>query len=186
MLNTKYFIQKDRGGQTQVVQQNPEALGSAWLVKTISFVKDADAEMNALDKFNPKDTAIVQDEFKTTIPFMPEYDTTSSIKLIKNDNDVITYEFNSTKNQFAVFSEIYYKNGWKAYANGKALPIAKVNYVLRGLALAPGKYTVEFKFEPEQYLKGKKLTGIFSLLLGLIVIAGLGWILFSWLKKKNK
>jgi hypothetical protein len=184
MLNVKYFIQKN-GGLTQNVQQNPGALGSAWLVKNIQFVKDADAEMKALDNFNPKDTAFVQDAFKTAVPFMPEADSTAGIKLVKNDNDIITYEFSSTKNQFAVFSEIYYKAGWKAFANGKELPIAKVNYVLRGLALTPGKYTVEFKFEPQGYLTGKKLTGIFSLIMGLLLFGGIGWGLYSVYKKSQ-
>ncbi len=185
MLNTKYFIQKDRSGLTQAYQQNPGALGSAWLVKNISFVKDADAEMKALDNFNPKDTAIVQESFKTSIPFTPDYDSAATIKLLKNDNDIVTYEFNGSKNQFAVFSEIYYKAGWKAFANGKELPIVKVNYVLRGLALAPGKYNIEFRFEPQGQLTGKKLTGIFSLILGLLIIAGIGWGIFTQVKKNK-
>ncbi len=185
MLNTKYFIQKDRNGLTQAYQQNTGALGSAWLVKNITFVKDADAEMKALDNFNPKDTAFVQDAYKTAVPFMPEFDSTASIKLVKNDNDVITYEFNGSKNQFAVFSEIYYKAGWKAFANGKELPIVRVNYVLRGLALAPGKYNIEFKFEPQDYLTGHRLTGIFSLILGLLILAGIGWGIFTQVKKKQ-
>ena len=139
MLNTKYFIQKDGAGLTQAYQPNPGALGSAWLVKTIHFVKDADAEMKALDNFNPKDTAIIQDAFKNAVPFTPDYDSTATIKLLKNDNDIITYEFNGSKNQFAVFSEVYYKSGWKAFANGKELPIAKVNYVLRGGGISTGQ-----------------------------------------------
>jgi len=185
MLNTRYFIQKDRNGATQAVQPNTGALGSAWLIKNIVFVKDADAEMKALDNFNPRDTAFVQDAFKTAIPFMPDFDSAAAIKLIKNDNDIVTYEFNGAKNQFAVFSEIFYKSGWKAYANGKELPVAKVNYVLRGLALAPGKYTVEFKFEPEGYLTGKKYGGIASLLLGLIILSLL-YVVFAAYKKNNK
>ena len=185
MLNTRYFIQKDRNGATQAVQPNTGALGSAWLVKHIVFVKNADAEMQALDNFNPADTAFIQEAFKSAVPFMPDFDSAASIKLIKNDNDIVTYEFNGAKNQFAVFSEIFYKSGWKAYVNGKQLPIAKVNYVLRGLALVPGKYTVEFKFEPEGYLAGKKYGGIASLLLGLITLSLL-YLAFAAYKKNNK
>jgi uncharacterized SAM-binding protein YcdF (DUF218 family) len=184
MLNTKYFIQKDRNGATQQVQLNDGALGSCWLVKNIVFVKNADAEMAALDNFNPKDTAFVQDTFKAAVPFLPEYDSTASIKLIKNDNDIVTYEFSAAKNQFAVFSEIFYKAGWKAYANGKVLPIAKTNYVLRGVALAPGKYTIEFKFEPEAYLAGKKYGGITSILLALSLLSLL-YLVYSRYKKNN-
>jgi Bacterial membrane protein YfhO len=184
MLNTKYFIQKDRYGVTQQVQKNDSALGNCWLVKKLVFVKNADEEMKALDHFNPQDTAFVQDAFKNAVPFEPVYDSAASIKLVKNDNDVVTYEFNGANNQFAVFSEIFYKSGWKAYVNAKELPIAKVNYVLRGLALVPGKYTVEFKFEPEGYLAGHKYGGIASLLLGITVLSLLYLLFIEY--KKNK
>ncbi len=157
MLNAKYLIQKDRAGVTQQYQKNEDALGPCWLVKQVVFVKDADAEMKALDNFNPKDTAFVQDAFKAAIPFMPQADSTATVKLVKNDNDKITYSFNAASNQFAVFSEIYYKAGWKAFVDGKESPIVKVNYVLRGLAVPAGKHDIEFRFEPQDYFMGKKL-----------------------------
>ncbi len=171
MLNVKYFIQKDRNGATQKYQKNEGALGSCWLVKKIIFVKDADAEMKALDRFTPQDTAYVQEAFRNAVPFEPNFDSTASIKLLNNDNDIVTYQFSATKNQFAVFSEIFYQSGWKAYVNNKALPIAKTDYVLRGLALAPGNYTVTFKFEPEGYLAGKKYGNIAGILLVLVIVS---------------
>lgn len=173
MLNTKYFIQKDGNGQTQNYQKNEGALGTCWLVKNIQFVKDAAAEMKALDNFNPKDTAIVQEDFKTSVPFMPEADSTAAISLVKNDNDVVTYSFNAAANQFAVFSEVYYKSGWKAYIDGKEAPIVKVNYVLRGLAVSAGKHEIKFEFKPGGYYTGKKLTSIFSIILLVILAAGI-------------
>jgi hypothetical protein len=158
MLNTKYLIQKDGAGITQQMQKNDSALGPCWLVKQLVFVKNADEEMKALDKFNPKDTAFVQESFKPQVASMPQADTSASIHLVKNDNDIITYNFNSATNQFAVFSEIYYPSGWKAFIDGKESPIIKVNYVLRGLPLAPGKHTIEFRFEPQGLMTGKKIS----------------------------
>ena len=147
MLNTKYFIQKDRSNQTQAYQKNDSALGNCWLVKNIQYVKDANAEMNSLGNFNPADTAVVQDIFKSSIPFeQPTYDSSATVALIKNDNDLVTYTFDAARPQFAVFSEIYYKNGWKAYIDGKEVSIVKVNYVLRGLAVPAGKHDIKFEF----------------------------------------
>ena len=68
----------------------------------------------------------------------------------------MTYTFNAASNQFAVFSEIYYKSGWKAYIDGKEAPIVKVNYVLRGLAVPAGKHDIKFEFKPQGYYTGKK------------------------------
>jgi Bacterial membrane protein YfhO len=173
MLNIKYFIRKDRNGQTETYQKNDSALGNCWLVKNIQYVKDANAEMNSLGNFNPADTAVVQDTFKSSIPFEPVYDSSASIALVKNDNDVVTYTFNAASNQFAVFSEVYYKSGWKAYIDGKEAPIVKVNYVLRGLAVPAGKHDIKFEFKPQGYYKGKSLTSIFSIVLLVILAIGI-------------
>jgi Co/Zn/Cd efflux system component len=181
MLNTKYIIQKGRlseGGPvvTANVQQNPGALGSAWFVKNINFVKDAEAEMKALDSFDAKQTAFVQEQFKSSISIPLDYDTSAAIKLIKNDNDYIEYQSTSNKNAFAVFSEVYYKAGWKAYVDGKEQTIIKTNYALRGLALAAGTHKIEFKFLPEGTLMGKKYGSIITILLGLMLLSLIGYI----------
>lgn len=184
MLNAKYFIQKDpRSGLTQSYQRNDQALGPCWLVKDIRFVKDANEEMAALDNFNPKDTAIVQESFRSSIPFMPVPDSLATLRLIKNDNDVITYTFNATTNQFAVFSEVFYDAGWKAWIDGKEAPIVKVNYVLRGLAVPAGQHEIVFRFEPQAYSKGKKLTSVFSIiLLALLAVS----IFMEWRRTKQQ
>ena len=182
MLNTKYLIRKDRNGQTEAYQKNDSALGNCWLVKSIQYVKDANAEMNSLGNFNPADTAVVQDTFKTSIPFEPVYDSTATIALVKNDNDVVTYAFNAASNQFAVFSEVYYKAGWKAYIGGKEAPIVKVNYVLRGLAVPAGKHDIKFEFKPEGYYKGKTITSIFSIIMLVVLATG---IFMEWRNRKE-
>ena len=148
-------------------------MGNCWLVKKIQYVKDANAEMNSLGNFNPADTAVIQDTFRTSIPFEPVYDSTATIALVKNDNDVVTYTFNAATNQFAVFSEVYYKRGWKAYIDGKEAPIVKVNYVLRGLAVPAGKHDIRFEFKPQGYYKGKSVTSVFSIVLLVILAIGI-------------
>jgi len=183
MLNTKYFIQKDpRSGQTVAYMRNESALGNCWFVKGIRYVKDAREEMNALENFNPKDTAIVQESLRNLIPFEPQPDSAATIQLVKNENDIVTYTSSSTANQFAVFSEVYYPSGWKAFVDGKETPIIKVNYVLRGLALPAGKHNIVFKFEPMGYYKGRKLTSIFSIVLLLILAGG---IFMQWRSDKK-
>ena len=182
MLNTKYFIQKNRDGQTEAYQKNDSALGNCWLVKNIQYVKDANAEMNSLGNYNPADTAVVQDIFKSSIPFEPVADSTAAITLVKNDNDIVTYTFNAASNQFAVFSEVYYKSGWKAYIDGKEAPIVKVNYVLRGLPVPAGKHDIKFEFKPQGYYKGRSITSIFSIILLIVFAAG---IFMEWRSRKE-
>ncbi len=173
MLNTKYFIVSDRASRQPVAQINPGALGPAWLVKAIRFVNNADEEMNALNSFNPRDTAIIDKREQAKIPFQPQFDPAASIRLLENRNDVIRYAFNAAANQFAVFSEIYYPRGWKAFIDGKEAPIVKVNYVLRGLAIPAGNHTIEFRFEPASYKTGNTISIVTGILSWLILLATL-------------
>lgn len=180
MLNTKYIITSDSTGRPYA-QRNPGALGSCWLVKNIRYVKDEREEMNALNDFDPKETAIVQVSFKSAIPFTPQWDSVATVQLVKNDNDIINYSFNASYNQFAVFSEVYYDRGWKALLDGKESPIAKVNYVLRGLAVPSGKHSIEFRFEPASFKLGSRITGISQLIMLGVFLLG---IFFEFRKPK--
>lgn len=174
MLNTKYVVRKDEHGATTAVQQNPGALGNVWFVKSLHVVPNAIAEMKALDNFNPKDTAVVQQTYVNKLGNLPlAYPGEGTIRLVKNDNDIATYSSSTAANEFAVFSEVYYEAGWKAFIDNKEVPIAKVDYVLRGLAIPAGNHQIVFKFEPQGFLKGKKLTSIFSIILVLLLISGI-------------
>jgi hypothetical protein len=183
MLNAKYFLQTDPQSRQKVVIQNPEAFGPAWLVKGIHYVAGPREEMSALDSMNVRDTAIVENSFKSSIPFAPQWDSAASITLVKNDNDKINYRFAAGSNQFVVFSEVYYKAGWKAFIDGKESPIVKVNYVLRGLAVPGGQHNIEFRFEPQGYYTGRSITTVASILLALILLAG---IYMEWRYSKPK
>jgi Bacterial membrane protein YfhO len=176
MLNTKYFIVSNPENQQAVAQLNSEALGPAWLIKTIKYVNNADEEMKALDQFNPRDTAIIDKREQSKIPFTPQFDSLASIRLVQNSNDKLTYEFNGGSNQFAVFSEVYYPRGWKAFIDGKEAPIARVNYVLRGLAIPAGKHAIELRFEPRSYYTGDTISTIVGIISILILLAGSWWL----------
>jgi hypothetical protein len=175
MLDTKYFIVP--GEQGPLVQQNPGAFGAAWLVKHVQFVKDAAAEMKALNTTSLYDTAVVQEAFRKDIGAEPKWDSTASIKLDQYSNDAITYSVNAASPQFAVLSEIYYSRGWNAYADGKPVPVVKANYALRGVGLPAGTRKLELKFEPTSYQTGKSLTSISSIIL-LLALAGALFSLF--------
>ncbi len=91
MLNTKYIIQQNPQNGQPVAVPNPDAFGAAWLVKNIHYVKDGNEEMKALDSINLKENAIVQEKYKSQVPTAPVYDSTASIKLVRNTNDAIVY-----------------------------------------------------------------------------------------------
>ena len=107
-------------------------------------------------------------------------DSLAQIKLVNYKPNQLKYISNNSKNGFAVFSEMYYKNGWKATIDGKDARIHNVNYVLRGLEISAGKHTIEFKFEPEVVKTGSTIALMSSI--GMLILIGAG----VYLERKKK
>lgn len=186
MLNTKYIIFSPGEGQPPVSQRNPGALGNAWFVNDIKWVKTADEEMAGLNapnigdtavpagSFNAATTAIVRDNFKKDIgEFTPGKDSAAYVKLAKYGLNNISYKSKNSREGFAVFSDIYYPKEWKAFIDGKETPIVRTNYVLRGVKIPAGEHTIDFKFESESIKKGGIVAMISSLLLFGLAIAAI-------------
>ena len=179
MLNVKYFIIPDNEGKEQM-QQNPNNNGNAWFIKDIKYVKSANEEIKALDSLNTKTTVVINEKSLTTsVSYSKELDSLATINLVKYSLNALTYDSNSTKDEFAVFSEIYYKNGWNAYIDGELKPHLNVNYVLRGLEIPAGKHSIEFRFEPKVIQTGSTISLLSYVFLLLIP---LGWFFYD----KNK
>jgi hypothetical protein len=170
MLNTKYIIVPDNKRQPAVFP-NPKALGNAWFVKDFNLVPNADAELSAIKKFRPQETAIINKKFEEDLKgFSPGRDTSDVIRLDHYAPNDLLYSYTSKNSGLAVFSEIYYPKGWNAYVDGKLSPHFQTDYVLRAMILPAGEHKVEFKFEPKIYRIGAKISLISSILLILIVI----------------
>ena len=171
MLNTKYFIQKGPGGMP-AAGQNPGACGNAWFVDKVQIVQNADEEINALDKFDPLETAFVDTKFSSDLAgYTGGKDSTSKIVLKTYAPNDLNYEYTAPKQQVAVFSEIYYQPGWVATVDGKETPIFRANYVLRAMLLPAGSHKVEMKFQPGSYYTGEKVALASSSLI-LLLFAG--------------
>ena len=179
MLNTKYFIIPGDNGEV-IAQQNPNANGNAWFVKNINYVQTADQEIRALDSTQTKNIAIVnENNIYKKINFSLAVDSLAYIKLTEYSLNSLTYETSSKFDEFSVFSEIYYKNGWKSYIDGELQPYTNVNYVLRGMEIPKGKHIIKFKFEPSVIKTGSIISLISYALMVLIPVS---W--FFYYKKK--
>lgn len=145
MLNTKYIIVSD-----SAAFPNPDALGNAWFVDTVSYVSTPVEEMKFLDNFNASTHAVADKKFEQAL---------GSVATPKSPGDTIfettyapnalTYHAQSQKGGLAVFSEIYFPWGWKATIDGNEAEIGRVNYVLRALKVPAGSHTIKFVFDPE-------------------------------------
>lgn len=165
MLNTKYLIVPDENRQP-VARLNPAALGNAWFVQNLQFVQNADEEILALDDFDPASTAIVRNDFSKHLEghlFKP--DSLASISLSEYQPNFLKYQYQTGTDQLAVFSEIYYPEGWLVRINGQQATPLRVNYVLRALAVPAGSGEIEFEFRPAAFYTGGKIAWAFSFIL---------------------
>lgn len=177
-FNIKYLIVGTEKGDIPIV--NPFHNGNAWFVKELKIVKNADEEINALGKVDTKNVAIANrdpDEHISKLMLKDENFVTDSLATIKLDvykpNHLI-YTSNNANNGFAVFSEIYYKNGWKVVIDGTPQgKIEKVDYTLRGMHIPKGKHTIEFKFEPQVVKTGSTIALFSSIGMLLVIIGGI-------------
>jgi uncharacterized membrane protein YfhO len=183
MLHTKYFIVPDAEGNPQV-QQNKEANGNVWFVKALIPVQNANEEIQALDTLNTKKEAVIlkNDYQKMAMQFPMQQDTMATIALVDYKVTSLTYNSKTETAQFAVFSEIFYKEGWSAYIDGELTPHFRVNYVLRGMKIPAGNHKIEFKFEPKVIQQGKTFSLISYALLVLIFV---GWFFYEHKRLKK-
>ncbi|MHA4810886.1 hypothetical protein ACX0G9_22455 [Flavitalea flava] len=100
-------------------------------------------------------------------------DSSATLQLIKNDNDEIAYRTDSRTARFAVFSEVYYNRGWRAWIDNLETPIIRTNYVLRGLVVPAGHHSIRFIFRPASYYLGRQLQSMATLILLLLIIGTL-------------
>ncbi|MEA3317450.1 MAG: YfhO family protein, partial [Bacteroidota bacterium] len=185
MLNTKYFIvpDKNRKGPAQV-QRNPNPLGNSWFVKKYKLVDDADAEIAALNNFNPKTEAIIDKRFDKILNKKSfTFDSTANITLAKYKPNNLIYNSSSKTEQLAVFSEIYYPKGWEAYIDGKAAKYVRANYILRAMIIPKGEHKIEWKFKPKSYFIGNKVSLATSSLLLLLFFGVVAYEIKLYLKK---
>jgi hypothetical protein len=169
MLNTRYLIIMSSNGPMPVM--NPNALGAAWFVDDYEVVEDADAEIIAIGDIDPSESLVVDRRFAAAVEgksFMA--DSSASITLEDYKPNHLTYKTNALTEQLAVFSEVYYPNGWYAYIDGEAVEHFRANWILRAMTIPAGSHTVEFKFDPGIYSKGEMISLASSILLLLLVL----------------
>jgi len=181
MLHAKYILFNGENGMEY--QENLDTNGNAWFVNRLVVAENPTQELTLLDSLQTKQEAVLsRSDFnallhkKQTLPV----DTTARIRLEKYALTTLEYRTKTQQPQVAVFSEMYYKDGWNAYIDGVKTPHFRVNYVLRAMEIPVGEHQITFVFEPKVIQYGKQLSLVSYLLL---IGVSLGWFLYEKKKK---
>ena len=182
MLNTRYFIINE-----QTAQRNPDALGNAWFVDSLTYVNNADEEMAFLDNFNPAVSAVADAQFKQQLGEAKAVQPGDTIYETSYAPNHLTYKSHSANGGLAVFSEVYFPWGWKVSVDGKPVEMGRVNYVLRALQLPAGDHEIDFKFAPDEVSKTQSWAKIAVIAIYLLLLLALNYAIFGdKFRKKEK
>lgn len=170
MLNARYIkVNESENG----VLRNPNAYGNAWFVSNIVEVKSADEEMKALDNLRPDSVAVIDiSKFQVS---KKQFARSGQIKMTAYQPNRLEYEYTADSEAFAVFSEVYYPEGWTATIDEQPAKFVRVNYILRGMELPQGKHKIVFTFQSKAYQTGSLITMISCVLVLLLSIGILGF-----------
>lgn len=170
MFNVRYLISQNPQNGAEQIQRRSTASGNAWFVNKVTFVKDNAQEMQAISSFDPAKEAFVHEEFKSKLNATRlGQPSNAEIKLVSYHPDTLKYESSSPNDAFAVFSEVYYDKGWKAYIDGEEVPIIRADYILRALQVPGGNHKIEFIFAPASM----RISSIISLIASIVLVLGL-------------
>ncbi|MCL2561448.1 MAG: YfhO family protein [Rikenellaceae bacterium] len=167
MLNVRYFIMTDEQGQPPVAVPNPDAFGAAWFVERVVVAENADEEIAALGVIDLSREAVVDRRFAHLLSpaATATVDSAAHITLVEFRPNYFRYEYATPYEATAVFSEIFYARGWRAYIDGVPAEHFRVNYILRGMVLPAGEHSVEFRFRAHNFNLISNITLVFSLLI---------------------
>lgn len=183
MLNTKYIIYNKQAAPIQ----NPYKLGNAWFVNDYRLVPDAEAEINALDGFNPDRMAIIDKDFDGHVKGKSfRKDTSGRITLTHYGPKHLKYDYHANSEQLVVFSEVYYPKGWHLYIDGEQGDLFRANYILRAAVIPAGEHNVEMKFEPRSYYAGTNISNYSSMLLMIVLLLWAGYEIYRFVTREEE
>ena len=178
MLNTRYVINPDGS-----VTRRDSANGAAWLIDGVVPAADAGEEIDLLGRIDTRHTAVFSPKGNRNLPEKGPFGD-GEISLAEYRPNYLRYEYTADDDAFAVFSEIFYDKGWKAYIDGNEAPYCRVDYLLRGMRLPEGTHTVEWRFRAPAWGLTSTVTAIFSLIILAGVVTLIIWTTASKRKKQ--
>ena len=146
MLNARYIISSDA---TQPLMLNTSALGNAWLVDRVQTVDGARAEMDATLAADVARTAVTDRQFAAILPEAPSLAPGDTIYMTYYSPNTLRYHAEVASPAVGVFSEVYFPWGWKATIDGAPAELARVDYILRAMAIPAGSHEITMTFDPD-------------------------------------
>jgi len=177
-LNTRYIILD--GEYAPLI--NYSAFGPAWFVDSVVKAANPDEEIALVGAVDLRHQAVVTEPVNVA----PVNGTGDSIEMTSYAPNELHYQYSAATERLAVFSEIYYPNGWHVTVDGEPVHLLRADWTLRAALLPAGEHEVVMTFLPDSYRIGAAVSRVSSLLLILLVLGAIGLIIYSEIKPKHE
>ena len=167
-LNTRYIVI----GGDYAPAYNAGALGNAWFVDEVVPAASPDEEIAFLGSVDLRHQAVIGRDMPA-VKAAPA-DSTDTIVLTSYAPNELRYHYQAAGDRLAVFSEIYYPDGWKAQVDGAPAEVLRADWTLRAMALPAGGHDIVMRFEPDSYRVGAGISRASSITLILLLLLSLG------------
>ena len=168
LLNTKYVIVPSAADGRPTARLRGTQNGAAWFVDRLLPAASAREEIDLLGRIDTRTEAVVAASVTDSgIAAAPAADSLAArqIALTEYRPNYLKYEYTTSEPAVAVFSEIYYDKGWKAFIDGREAPYFRADYVLRAMQLPAGRHTVEWRFRAPGWSAIEAVTLVSSLVI---------------------
>ncbi len=151
------------------VLENRDALPRAWIVHSARRASQEETlkQLNS-GAVDPRETALL--ERPPPDLDRPEDPSSDRANVAEYEPERIRLETTTEARGLLVLSEPYYP-AWKAYVDGKPVPLYVADHVLRAVPVPAGEHTVELRYESWSLRFGMAISLITSLALLALVVA---------------
>ena len=122
--------------------------------------------------WDPRNTTLVSDEFKSGLS-KTLYSGQGTIEMATYHPDKLVYKSSSSDTQLAVFSEVYFPEGWSATVDGNSTDILRVNYLLRAVEVPSGEHTIVLTYTNASFDKSTTYAHIGTVAIILLLLGGI-------------
>ena len=152
------------------IYANPHAVPRAWWVGGQRVVESEAGQLAAIAEpgFAPRREAIVGEPVEG-LPETPG-EPGGRVRIGAYEPDRVELTASSPGRGLVVLSDVHFP-GWNATLDGRQVPIERVDYLLRGIAVGAGEHRIVMTYEPWSW----RLGWIVSLLTALGLLAAAMW-----------
>lgn len=179
MLNTRYIIYpKDN---QKIASKNYDAFGNAWIASDIKWVGTPNEEIDAIADTDVKNVAIINNEFRQVVGDFNVSPAEGTIQLVDYQPNQLKYNFDSSKDELVVFSEIWTSKGWTMWIDGVESPLFRADYILRSAIIPAGQHEIVMRYEPSIWRIGNTI----QLISSLLILMGSVFVMYFTIKTRK-